>query len=100
MTAKGVTLADTVAPVDEVLFKELEGEAVLLHLDVGRYFALDPVGTRIWALLRERGGRVADVLDGVVAEFDVSPGEAERDLLALLDELVAERLVRLVPPGA
>ncbi|MBX3466783.1 MAG: PqqD family protein [Planctomycetes bacterium] len=100
MTARGVTLSDRVTPAEEVLFKELEGEAVLLHLDVGRYFALDPVGTRIWALLREREGDLAAVLDGILAEFDVAREEAARDLLALLDELVAERLVRVQTPPA
>src|SRR2546430_2126111 len=32
----------------DVVFRELEGEMVLLNLATGVYFGLDPVGTRIW----------------------------------------------------
>lgn len=95
-----VTLGDSVECGEDVLFKEINGEAVLLHLEVGEYFALDPVGTRIWTLIRERGGQVGAVLAGVVAEFDVTPDEAERDLLALLEQLLAAKLLRLAGPSS
>ncbi len=39
---------------DEVIFRELDGEAVILNLDTGIYFGLDAVGTRIWRLIEER----------------------------------------------
>jgi hypothetical protein len=95
VTTMSVTLGDSVEYTDDVLFKEIDGEAVLLHLDIGEYFTLDPVGTRIWALIRERGGQVGAVLDGVLAEFDVTPEVAQRDLLALLEQLITAKLVRV-----
>lgn len=89
-----VTLLDRIAITDDVLFKAIDGEAVLLNLEGGEYFALDPVGTRIWALIGERG-EVAAVLDGVVAEFEVTREEAERDLLGLLEQLLAAKLIQV-----
>lgn len=32
---------------DDVLSRDLQGEAVILNLNTGLYFGLDPVGTRI-----------------------------------------------------
>jgi len=75
---------------------ELEGEAVILNLADGVYYGLDGVGARVWELLREPRS-VAELRDEVVAEFDVDGETAERDLLALLGELAARRLVE-VPP--
>ena len=31
----------------------LSGEEIILHLDTGVYYGLDPVGARIWALVQE-----------------------------------------------
>ena len=53
-----------------VLFRNLDGEAVLLHLDSGKYFGLNEVGTRIWELLAEHRETGA-VCRALLAEFDV-----------------------------
>ena len=41
----------TYRPHPDVVCREIEGEAVLLHLGTGIYFGLNAVGTRIWQLL-------------------------------------------------
>ena len=64
----------------------------MLDLAKGAYFGLDPVGARIWQLLAE-GKALAEVCDAIVDEYDVSREEAERDLLALVAELMAQGLV-------
>lgn len=55
MTSGGteVTLASRVRINDDVMFQELQGEAVLLSLASGTYFGLDRMGTRIWQLFSE-----------------------------------------------
>jgi Skp family chaperone for outer membrane proteins len=67
-------------------------DLVILDLDSSRYYALDPVGARIFELLQQPRALDA-VLDAVVAEFEVETDTAQTDLLALVDTLVAERLV-------
>lgn len=76
---------------------ELEGEAVILSLSDGVYYGLDPVGAFAWALL-EQPRTLAGLRDAVVAEFDVDAPTAERDLLALLDEMASRGLVEVLPP--
>jgi hypothetical protein len=88
------TLASRIAIRDDVLFQEVNGEAVLLNLKTGVYFGLDPVGTRVWQLLVEP--RVlADVLAVVVDEYDVSPERGAGDLIALVTDLEQHGLVAL-----
>ena len=79
-----------------IVFQEVEGEAVLVNLERGTCFTLDPVGTRIWQLIGdgERAGHMTEVL---TAEFDVAHDLAERDLFVLLSELVARELVVIDP---
>ncbi|MGE5813603.1 MAG: PqqD family protein [Acidobacteriota bacterium] len=79
---------------DDVVFRELEGEAVLLNMRTGTYFGLDAVGTRIWQLI-EQHGTLSSVCDEIVKEFDVSPDAAARDILDLVNQLADRELVEL-----
>ncbi len=79
----------------EVVFRDLEGEAVLLNLNTGTYFGLDVVGTRIWHLLRERG-RLLEVRDAIVGEYDVTAEVFADDLLRFVEALEAQGLLGLV----
>ena len=87
-----LSLRDRVTVARNVLFRDLEGEAVLLNLASGTYFGLDPVGTRIWHLLRERG-RLLDVRDAIVREYDVTVDAITRDLLCFVGDLTVHGLV-------
>lgn len=77
---------------DDVLFQELQGETVLLNLNSGVYFGLDPVGTRMWRLIVEKE-QLAEVARSIVAEFDVSEEQCAADLLALVTKLESRGLV-------
>ena len=77
---------------DDVVFRELQGEAVILNLASSSYFGLDAVGTRIWQLC-EAHGSLRAVWEAMQQEFD-APGDALRkDLLAFIDELLAKGLL-------
>jgi hypothetical protein len=84
----------TVAP--DIVFREVDGEAVILNLDSGLYFGLDQVGTRIWQLIQQHGS-LQKVFETMCEEFDVGSDTLERDLLGLMDELCAKGLVRASP---
>jgi hypothetical protein len=78
---------------EEVLFQEVSGESVLLDLASESYFGLDPVGTRIWALLNQDKS-VGQALDAVLEEYEVDSGTLETDLEELLDKMLAAGLIQ------
>lgn len=77
-----------------VVFRELSGEAVLLNLESGVYYGLDPVGARIWALLVQQHP-LSTVCSIMLDEFEVERNELERDVLALVGELQEKGLLTL-----
>jgi Coenzyme PQQ synthesis protein D (PqqD) len=85
------TLNDSIAIPEDVLFRELDGEAVLLNLKTGTYFGLNPVGTRIWQLIAEQHS-LARVLDVLAREYDADRDVLATDLLALAGQLCANGL--------
>jgi hypothetical protein len=79
-------------PNPDVVCRELEGEAVLLHLGTGVYFGLNAVGTRIWQLLGE-GRAPAAIVDVLALEYDADRGTIAADLEALIAALAAKQLI-------
>jgi hypothetical protein len=78
----------------EVLSQEVNGETVLLDLHGETYFGLNDVGTRIWQLLQAEQ-TIAEALNTLSDEYDVSPEQLETDVSELLDKLTEAGLVSL-----
>jgi hypothetical protein len=87
-----MNLSERVKIPPEVIARQVGEENVMLDLAKGAYYGLDPVGARIWQLLEE-GRTLGEVCDAMTDEFEVSREAIEKDLLALVDNLVANGLV-------
>ncbi len=79
---------------EDVAFREMNGESVLLDLASGTYFGLNEVGTRLWTLLGQDSSleRAAATLRN---EYDVAPEKLEADVLRMLTELQGKGLLRI-----
>jgi hypothetical protein len=90
-----ISLTSQVKLNPDVLFQELQGEAVLLNLKSGVYLGLDTVGTRIWNLLQQHT-RLEDVLNAVLDEYEVGQAQCSQDLLRLVSEMEQQGLAEIV----
>lgn len=75
----------------EAMLQEIGGEGVILDLVSATYFGLDQVGVRLWQLLQADPSLQA-ASDTLLAEYQVDPATLERDLTALVEQLVAAGL--------
>jgi Coenzyme PQQ synthesis protein D (PqqD) len=73
---------------------DLAGEAVILGVKSGIYYGLNAVGARIWNLIQEP--KLVDaVCKTILEEYDVEAERGERDILALLEDLLTNGLVEI-----
>lgn len=77
-----------------VLFQKVGEEVVLLNLDSGVYFGLDPVGARIWELIAEQKG-LAEVAETIASEYDAPREKIDGDLESLVRELEEKKLIAI-----
>ena len=89
-----ISLESRVLVADDVAWREVVGEAVILDLGGGRYFGLNDVGTRVWRGLLD-GLELGQIVERLTEEFDVSAARAERDALTLVQRLADVGLVRV-----
>ncbi len=69
-------------------------EQAILQLDSGKYFGLNPVGSRVWQLLATPRP-VSEILATLLAEYEVPADRCRADLVALLEKLRAAGLIEV-----
>ncbi len=69
-------------------------ETVILHLVNGTYYGLDSVGTRIWAMLKDRVAP-RDICRRLADEYEVELPTVEADARIFLSDLDAQGIVVL-----
>lgn len=89
----------TVTMSPDVLYQELEGEAVLLSLTNEQYYGMNDVGRHMWTLLHDHGD-VDAVITQLQSHYDADVATLRRDLLNLIEEWQAEGLVTVQHNGA
>ena len=73
---------------------ELDGETAILNLASGAYHGLDRIGATVWNLIASPTP-VHQIVDAMVAQYDVDRPRCERDLLTLLGKLNERGLIQI-----
>jgi hypothetical protein len=89
-----ISLDSVVAVSKDQVSCTLEDEIAIVHLKVGIYYGLDPVGARIWELIATPRS-VRAVRDALLAEYEVEAERCERDLITLLRTMAEAGLVEV-----
>jgi len=79
-----------------VVFEVLDEEAIVLDMESGNYYRLNPTGTAIWKLI-EQLGEVQEVQRAMLEAYDVTPQQLRADLFPLIDTLAGKGLLVAAP---
>jgi hypothetical protein len=84
---------------DDVVWRDLGGEVVILDLATQHYFGLTGAGNEMWQLIAEHGSS-DKIIDDLVARYDdVDPGKLQGDFEKLVRELADKGMVRISSDG-
>lgn len=72
--------------IDGILTSQLDDTLLMLNIPTGRYHGLNPVATRIWALL-EQPVTQAELVTTLVTEFQVTGAECAAQVDDFLNQL-------------
>jgi hypothetical protein len=91
-----ITLAQTIQPHPDVVDTALDSqETVLLHLGSKTYYSLNTTGTRVWLGVKQ-ALPLQEISQRLQTEFAVDADKADRSVLALVEGLFAQHLVRML----
>lgn len=69
-------------------------EAAILNLKNSVYYGMNPVGARVWELLKQPK-RVSELRDVLLDEYEVDQERCSHDLLTLLEKMREEGLIEV-----
>jgi hypothetical protein len=72
-------------------------DAVMMSVEVGKYYGVNAVGARIWELL-ETPKTIAQLCAQICEEFDVDAQTCEAAVLKFTDDLIANGIVHASAP--
>lgn len=81
--------------VDHVCWSELDGEAILLNLDNGFYYTLNPVGCEVWKLM-DGCRTLTEISTEIQAQYDVERKQLQEDVCSLFQQLQQEDLIGIM----
>ena len=90
-----ITRTAVVVAAREQMSGAIDGEVVIAGLRKGNYYGLNAAGARVWELVQSPVA-VAELGRIIAAEYDVSAGQCEADLLELLESMRREGLIEVV----
>lgn len=77
---------------DDIIWRMVDDEVLLLDTCTGDYFCLNESGTRIWALFNEN--KTVDETAKIISdEYQISFEEAKSDVLELVNNLEESRII-------
>ena len=99
MRKASLELASSVVRVKDILSAEVGNEVVLMSIDQGVYYGLNPVGARVWSLLGEPVS-VQEMCEQIVEEFEVSWEQCQAEVLGLLEDMAQQGLIEVMGEGS
>ncbi|MCP4309616.1 MAG: PqqD family protein, partial [bacterium] len=82
---------------ENVLIRELAGEAVLLNLDNEQYFGLDDIGYRMWEVLTT-SDTIGDAMEILLSEYDVESDRLLQSINDLIEKCAEHGLLHVQRP--
>lgn len=70
----------------EVISGKLEDQIVMMDIEKGKYFSMNPVATRVWELLEEPSS-AGELCNKLLDEFEVSKEQCYDEVLELLGKM-------------
>lgn len=71
----------------QILDGELDDNQVMMHLEKGKYFGLNPVGKRIWELI-EQPKSYDELIQILLAEYEVSAEQCTQEVQSFLNKAI------------
>ncbi len=70
-----------------VIDGEIDNHQVIMHINNGNYFGLNPVGKRIWTLI-EQPKTLEEIISNLLSEYNISQEQCKTEVQSFLDKCV------------
>lgn len=94
-----ITLQTRVVASSRQISCDLANEAVILSLEDGVYYGLNPVASRVWVLVQQPQ-TIHEIREVLLSEFEIEESVCTRDLIDLFGQLKQRGLIEVMTNGS
>ena len=95
MKKKDISTESIVNQIEDIIASDIDDEVVMMSVEKGQYYGLDSIGSRVWELIG-KPIKVSELIDALLLKYDVDRETCERDVLAFLEKLHADGILKVV----
>ena len=77
----------------EIIDGSVNDNLVMMHIEKGKYFGLNPVGKRIWDIL-EQPKNIEEITDILQSEFVVTSEQCKADVQEFMDKMEKADIIK------
>lgn len=78
---------------NEYIWKEISNQVVILHLDSGKYYSLNEVGSLIWKGILDHMS-LDDIVDRICSDYDVEEKSARNDAEEMVRNFQQKKFIK------
>jgi len=84
---------ETYSRNEQIIDGELDDNQVMMHLEKGKYFGLNPVGKRIWEMIKQPKS-FDEITAILLSEFEVAEAQCFQEAQAFLEKAVQYDIIK------
>ncbi len=82
----------TISRNSDIISSEVNGEIVMMSVQNGKYYSLNPTGNYIWKVL-EKPLSVTDLLKHITTTFNLTEDKTREDVVPFIEDLIKENIL-------
>ncbi len=76
----------------EILVNDIDGETVMMSIENGTYYGMNPTGNYIWNLLQEEKS-IEDLLVKLANTYNLSEDQCQNEVLPFIQTMIDEKIL-------
>ncbi len=89
-----ITIDSIIQRNDNIAQAEIDGEIVMISIDNGEYYGLNPIASRIWEII-VNPLQVGALFQQLIEEYDVSEETCQTDVIGFVNNMAKNKVVLL-----
>jgi hypothetical protein len=91
-----IELTTKIVQTQDIVAASVDDEMMMMNLETNNYYGMGQVGSHIWELLKQPL-TIVELCTTLQERFAVDSETCQRDVLRFVEQLVDEKLVRIIP---
>jgi hypothetical protein len=80
---------------NEIISSDMDDETVMMNIEKGEYYGINPIGSRIWELI-ETPRKVSNICEKLCEEYDVTQEKCNNDVMHFLNHMAEKKIITIV----